>query len=211
MQRITTSLLLTLGLVLFISPAHAQAQGREKNMTAAPQEDSTAADLGDYDHRINFGGSVGGPTPLIGLDAMYTRRVARPLHVGATVTLATGHAFAGIAAEARLASAEWGWRVGVDTGIHRIAATTHEISLFPVSREIVSAPNGVYLPYAGAVLGIEKMLSTGRPVGFQFQVRQDLRRELHTVLVKDWKTEDSQMKWVGGRTYTIGVYVALID
>lgn len=166
-------------------------------------------------HRLLIGSSVGGGaygadgTPVLGLDASYAYRIASGADFGFTATLATSQTFAGAFADVVVIplTRHVSWRLGAEAGVHRIS--NHYRSLGglltgPEDYQILSAPYGVFLPYAGGKMSIDRTGSSGVTWGFQLQVREDLVTDRNRVLVDSY---DEEMQDVGGRTTTLGFYL----
>jgi hypothetical protein len=166
-------------------------------------------------HRMLIGSSLGGGsygadgTPVLGLDMSYAYRLASGRDFGATATLATSQAFAGAFADVIVIplTRNVSWRVGAEAGVHRVSNRYRSIGgLLTPSEDyhIISAPHGVFLPYGGGKMSIDRTGASGVTWGFQFQVRQDLAHQRHRVLVDSY---DEEMHDVGGRTFTLGFYL----
>ncbi len=186
--------------------------------TPAPTASATAhASNGpaQRSHRLLLGGSVGGGSygadgaAVLGLDASYAYRLASGRNFGVTGTLATDHMFAGAFADvvAVEINRNVSWRLGADLGVHRISNRYSSFDLFPKSYQILSAPNGVFLPYAGAKLSVDRTRRSGSGWGLQLQARQDLVRVRHTVLTEGYQLWDMDTQAVGGRTVMLGFYI----
>jgi hypothetical protein len=128
---------------------------------------------------------------------------------GVTGTFDTSHVFAGAFADvlAVEVNRNVSWHLGAELGMHRISDRYSSFDLFPKKYQIVSAPNGVFLPYAGARFSVDRTRRSGSGWGFQIQARQDLIRERHTVLTEGWKISDMETQAVGGRTVMVGFYI----
>jgi hypothetical protein len=208
------TVLTALGLLWTTSSALAQE-------TPGPTASTTAsASPVQRPHRLLFGASVGGGsyggdgTAVLGLDATYAYRTATGADFGFTGTLGTGQMFAGAFGD--LAGVEItrnvSWRVGAELGVHRVAHRYTASGLFSESYEIVTAPYGVFLPYAGAKMSFDRTGRSGSTWGVQLLVRQDLIRDRHKVLVRSdglWGGgyEDMEEQDVGGRTVMLGFYL----
>jgi opacity protein-like surface antigen len=166
-------------------------------------------------HRLLLGSSLGGGgyggqgSPLLGFDVSYAYRIASGADFGVTTTLATGQIFAGGFADVVVVplSRNVSWRLGADAGVHRVSNRYRGaggLLTDPEHYDIVSAPYGVFLPYAGARMSFDRTGASGRAWGFQLQVRQDLMKQRHMVVVDDAWGEEHH---VGGRTITLGFYL----
>jgi hypothetical protein len=167
-------------------------------------------------HRLYFGSAMGGgsygadATLVLGIDASYAYRMASGRDLGVTAMLATSNMFAGAFADVVAApmTKRVSWRLGAEGGLHRIAPRYSSFDLFPEHYEIVSAPNGVFLPYAGARMTIDKTGASGTTWGFELQALYDLVLARHEVHSDGWwGTADDTMQNVGGRTIMLGFYV----
>ena len=201
-------------LSLLWTTSSALAQETPSAMTTASA--TASASPAQRSHRLLFGSSVGGgsygadATAVLGLDASYAYRTASGRDLGVTGTLATDHVFAGAFGDLAVAelTRSLSWRLGGELGLHRISNKYSSFELFPTSYHIVSAPNGVYLPYAGARMSFDRTGRSGSAWGVQLQVRQDLVRQSHTVMSEGWLgSEDMETQYVGGRTVMLGFYL----
>lgn len=204
-----------LGLLWTTSAALAQeAPGAAAGATAIGSEaPSTGAT--QRRHRIYAGGGVGGgaygadATSMIGLDAAYAYRTASGRDFGVTAMLATNHVFAGAFADVVTVpvTRRVSWRLGAEAGLHRISPRYSSFDLFPKHYEIVSAPNGVFLPYAGARASVDKTGPSGSTWGFELQILGDLIKQRHQVITEGWGVYDDAKQDVGGLTAMLGFYV----
>lgn len=169
-----------------------------------------------HPHRLLVGGSLGGGgyggdqgSALFGLDLSYAYRIPSGADFGVTTTLGTGQIFAGAFADIIVAplSRTVSWRLGADAGVHRVSNHYRGVGGFLTSAEryhIVSAPYGVFLPYAGGKMSFDRTSASGSAWGFQLQVRQDVVKSREMVVVSDFWDE---VHHVGGRTITFGFYL----
>jgi hypothetical protein len=219
------SIIVSTALSLLWTTSSALAQETPGPVTSATPIATTGATASaskspaERPHRLLFGASVGGGsyggdgTALVGLDATYAYRIATGADFGFTGTLSPGQMFAGAFGD--LAGVELSrnvsWRVGAELGVHRIAHRYATFNLFSESYEILTAPHGVFLPYAGAKMSFDRTGRSGAAWGVQLLVRQDLMRQRHMVLVTDgglWGgSEDTEEQDIGGRTVMLGFYI----
>jgi hypothetical protein len=210
-----------LGLLWTTSSALAQeTPGPATSATTIPTAGATAGasrSPAQRPHRVLVGGSVGGGsygadgTALVSLDATYAYRIASGADFGLTGTLAPGQMFAGgfgdlVAVEI---NRNVSWHVGAELGLHRVAPRYRSFNLFSHDYEILTAPHGVFLPYAGGKMSFDRTGRSGSTWGVQLLFRQDLVRQRHTVMSRGgfWYTENTDEQNVGGRTVMVGFYL----
>lgn len=211
------SIIVAIALSLLWTTSSALAQETPSPVVSATE--SASKSPAQRPHRLLFGVSAGGGrygadgTAVLGLDATYAYRIATGADFGVTGTLGNSQIFAGAFGD--LAGVEItrnvSWRVGAELGLHRISDRYSAFDLFGDSYQIVSAPNGVFLPYAGAKMSFDRTGRSGSTWGVQLLVRQDLARERHMVLTRNsgpWPSYESMdTQDVGGRTVMFGFYL----
>lgn len=202
--------LAALGLLATTSSALAQ-DTQEPAAHAHPETAAAPAVQRIFTIGSAVGAQVTGAAPMVlGIDGTYMYRLPSGLELGATATLATNHVFAGIAAETAMALPRNGrMRVGSDFGLHHIDDTFS--TFLDASWRIETAPDGVYLPYAGAMMAFEFKARRGAYGGIRLQVRHDLQRERHMLvgegfLLGGYEEKEAVM---GGDTVTLGLYLSL--
>lgn len=217
-----TSIIVLFGIVVGIgwisSTSPAMAQERPAPAPAASPE----LPAPKHAHRLLIGSSLGGAsygaggTMLVALDVSYGYHLAVGRHIGVNATLGRESQFAGVFLDllaikvTNLVSAH----LSVEGGVHRIHDRYESFGagFLSESYRIVSAPDGVVLPYGGGKLAFERIDPSGLVWGVDVQLRYDLERERHTVSVTGpiWDWEEEETHDVGGRAITLGLHLGRV-
>jgi hypothetical protein len=207
------SIIVLLALVLISTTSSAMA-----DELALPAPAATAArQAPQISQRLLVGASFGGASygadgaPLAGLDLSYAHRIPSGRNLGVSATLSPSSQFAGAFVDVFPVRASYlvSMRLSAEAGVHRIHDRYSSFGVvFGENYQILSAPNGVVLPYAGGKLSLERTDPSGFVWGFHFQIRKDLTRARHMVRVTDaWGTDQVETQDVGGRATTLGFHL----